>query len=335
MFTRPEDFSDDAVAVALTEGWGLRANAIEYLPMGFGSHHWRVEAGGSLWFVTADDLRARKWSRSESQSDSLTRLRAALSTARRLRDDGLMFVVAPITTTTSEILYVTDGYAVALYPYVPGETPDSDSYQSRDERLAVLDLIAAVHHADGSTIREALVDDFAIADRDELTAALGELSAPWDTGPYGDPARTLLARHARDVEHALTGYDTLVAAVQPRRERAVLTHGEPHPRNTLRSGRNLLLIDWDTALLAPPERDVWTLADGDPKILDHYEALTGVEMMSDSLALYRLRWDLTEISIYVGLFRQHHSKTTDTTIAWAGLNDYLDPRRWDTRMTPS
>jgi spectinomycin phosphotransferase len=323
MFTRPEDFSDDAVVVALMQGWAIRADAVEYFPMGFGSHHWRVEAGGSRWFVTADDLRARKWSRSESQRDSLTRLRAALSTAHRLRDDGLKFVVAPITTMSGEVLHVTDSY-----PYVPGETPDSDTYQSHAERVAVLELIATLHHATGPTIRNALVDDFTITDRDELTVALTELSAPWDTGPCGEPARTLLAQHAHDVEHALNRYDGLVEAAQPRVERAVLTHGEPHPRNTLRSGRELLLIDWDTALLAPPERDIWTLADGDPKILNDYEALTGVEMLSDTLALYRLRWDLTEISIYVGLFRHHHRQTTDTTIAWAGLSDYLDPRRW-------
>ncbi|WP_432843998.1 phosphotransferase family protein [Dactylosporangium sp. CA-092794] len=36
----------------------------------------------------------------------------------------------------------------------------------------------------------------------------------------------------------------------------VLTHGEPHPGNTMRTGGGWLLIDWDTALLAAPERDL-------------------------------------------------------------------------------
>jgi spectinomycin phosphotransferase len=93
-------------------------------------------------------------------------------------------------------------------------------------------------------------------------------------------------------------------------------------------GDGLMLVDWDTALLAPPERDVWTLADGDARIVDLYEATTGVVLLEDTLALYRLRWDLTEISIYVGQFQQPHRDTTDTSIAWGGLNDYLDPQRW-------
>ncbi|MDP9333052.1 MAG: aminoglycoside phosphotransferase family protein [Actinomycetota bacterium] len=329
MFTRPDDLSDDAVAAAVAEGWGRRADVIEYLPVGFGSHHWRVEADGCRWFVTADDLRARKWHRAESHDESLRRLRAALGTARRLRDDGLAFVVAPVTTTSGDVLHVAANYfAIAVYPHVQGASPDSDSYRTREERLAVLDLIVGVHGASGPTIQGAVVDDFAIPHREDLTAVLTEHSGRWDTGPYGEAARALLARHAREVERVLARYDTLVVGTRRRADRMVLTHGEPHPRNTLASDGGLMLVDWDTTLLAPPERDVWTLADGDPQVVDLYEATTGVVLFEETLALYRLRWDLTEISIYVGQFQRPHRDTTDTSMSWAGLNDYLDPRRW-------
>lgn len=62
--------------------------------------------------------------------------------------------------------------------------------------------------------------------------------------------------------------------------------------------------------------------------MDVYEATTGVVLLDDTLALYRLRWDLTEIAIYTTLFRQQHRATADTSIAWRGLNDSLDPQRW-------
>ncbi len=329
MFTRPDDLADDTVAAAVAEGWGLRAGAIDYLPVGFGSHHWRVEADGRRWFVTADDLRAKKWHRAEPHREPLRRLRAALSTARRLRDDGLTFVVAPVADSSGDVLRVAgDHFAIAVYPYVHGRSPDSDTYSTRADRLAVLDLVVTVHRAPDPTSRHALVDAFAIQHRDELTAALTELSGRWDTGPYGEPARALLGRHAGALQRVLAHYDLLVMAARGRSERAVLTHGEPHPRNTLMSDRGLMLIDWDTALRAPPERDVWTLADGDSDIVDVYEATTGVVLLDDTLALYRLRWDLTEISIYTLLFRRPHRATTDTSIAWRGLNDCLDPKRW-------
>ena len=44
MFTRPDDLSDEAVMDALGTGWGLRVRRIEYVPLGFGSYHWRVDA---------------------------------------------------------------------------------------------------------------------------------------------------------------------------------------------------------------------------------------------------------------------------------------------------
>jgi spectinomycin phosphotransferase/16S rRNA (guanine(1405)-N(7))-methyltransferase len=329
MFTRPDDLADDTVAAAVADGWGLRADAIDYLPIGFGSHHWRVEADGRRWFVTADDLIAKKWHRAEPQRGPMRRLQAALSTARRLCDDGLTFVVAPVAGRSDDVLRVAaDHFAIAVYPHVHGRSPDSDTYATRADRLAVLDLIAAVHRVPDSISRHALVDSFAVQYRDELTVALTELSGRWDTGPYGEPARALLGRHAGELQRVLAHYDSLVTAARGRSERAVLTHGEPHPRNTLMSDRGLKLIDWDTALRAPPERDIWTLAAGDPHIVDIYEATTGVVVLDDTLALYRLRWDLTEIAIYTALFRQPHRATADTSIAWQGLNDYLDPQRW-------
>jgi thiamine kinase-like enzyme len=38
----------------------------------------------------------------------------------------------------------------------------------------------------------------------------------------------------------------------------VITHGEPHPGNLLRTRAGLRLIDWDMTALARPERDLWT-----------------------------------------------------------------------------
>ncbi|MDQ1477953.1 MAG: spectinomycin phosphotransferase [Actinomycetota bacterium] len=329
MFTRPENFSDDAVVTAVTAGWGLHAESVEYLPVGFGSFHWRLEADGRRWFVTADEVRTRKSTSAASGGASLRKLQAALSTARRLSDAGLSFVIAPVTTAAGDVLHLAaDRFAVTVYPYVEGEAREYDSYQSRDERLAVLDRIVKVHQASGSTIRDALVDDYGVVNRDELTVALTDHPHRWDTGPYGEPARTLLAQYAGDVERQLAHYDALVEAVRPRSDRFVLTHGEPHPRNTLLSDVGVVLVDWDTALIGPPERDIWTLADGDAQILDRYASLTGVALLNDALALYRLRWDLTEIAIYIRLFREPHRATTDTSVAWKGLNDSLDPRRW-------
>jgi spectinomycin phosphotransferase len=51
--------------------------------------------------------------------------------------------------------------------------------------------------------------------------------------------------------------------------------------------------------------------------------MAGVTPLSDLLELYRLRWDLAEVSLYVSLFRAPHIDTADTRVAWDGLRHSL------------
>jgi thiamine kinase-like enzyme len=110
----------------------------------------------------------------------------------------------------------------------------------------------------------------------------------------------------------------------------VLTHGEPHRANTINTAEGVVLIDWDTALLAPPERDLWPLIDEEPQIADDYHQRTGIAVDDTAVQLYRLRWDLCEISLYLAQFRAPHQDNHDTRVAWDGLLTHLDPRRWNT-----
>ena len=112
-----------------------------------------------------------------------------------------------------------------------------------------------------------------------------------------------------------------------RPERMVLTHGEPHRGNTITTASGVVLIDWDTALLAPPERDLWAMADEEPSILDEYEEMTGRRPDATALDCYRLWWTLTEISLFVDQLRRPHGDDDDTRVAWSALTRYLDPRR--------
>jgi spectinomycin phosphotransferase len=82
----------------------------------------------------------------------------------------------------------------------------------------------------------------------------------------------------------------------------------------------LLLVDWDTVGLAVPERDLWSVATG-PDDLARYADASGHRPDPEALALYRLRWDLEEVAIYLGEFRSPHERTPDTELSWTGLTD--------------
>jgi spectinomycin phosphotransferase len=329
VFTRPDDLSDAQLIDVLGTSWGLRVDDLEYQAVGFGSHHWRATANGERWFVTVDDLEVKRRHDGEPLDVPLQRLSASLGTAWSLRQAGMDFVVAPVRTTAGAMVEaVGSRFAVALYPYIEGATYGWGSYPTRAERLAVLDELAQLHAATPIARPTAFIDDFEIAHRDQLVAALADLDRPWATGPFGEPARALVDLHAEAIREALRGRDRLAATAASQPGRMVITHGEPHRANTIVTPNGVVLIDWDTALISPPERDLWSFISEDQSIVEDYEARTGNAPRDGLLELYSLSWDIAEISVYVGEFRRTHDETEDTRLAWASLQRHLDPARW-------
>jgi hypothetical protein len=49
MFTRPDEPTDRQLVAAVVDGWGLRVEDLAYLPVGFGSYHWRLTTEGTPW----------------------------------------------------------------------------------------------------------------------------------------------------------------------------------------------------------------------------------------------------------------------------------------------
>jgi hypothetical protein len=331
VFTRPDDVTDADVVAVLREGWAIAARAIGYAAVGFGSHHWRVvDADGRPWFVTVDDLDTKLKSATDRRHDACHRLDAALSIARSLHDRGLAFVVAPVVSRVGAVVHpINDRYVAALYRHVDGTTHDWGPFPHDAARTAVLDRIIEVHRAPVAFAPDALVDDFTIPSRDELAAALVDTSRSWRTGPFGERARQLLLANRAAVADVLAHYDSLVVIVAGHRERMVLTHGEPHRGNTIDTSDGVVLIDWDTALIAPRERDLWAMIDEDPAIAQRYTEQTGVVLDDQATRLYRLWWDLCEIAIYVTQFRAEHRDNEDTRVAWRSLQSYLRADRWN------
>jgi spectinomycin phosphotransferase len=167
-------------------------------------------------------------------------------------------------------------------------------------------------------------DEFVIPGRAELEAALLPGAAYPDCGPYAARAAALIAAHAAAVGARLRRYDGLVAATRARPGPLVLTHGEPHPGNTMLTPGGWRLIDWDTALIAPPERDLWDLDPGDGSVLASYAAATGTSADPGRLELYRVRWDLADLAACLTEFRRPHTGTENDEMTWRVWSELLD-----------
>ena len=330
MLTRPDALEDAALCAAVRDGWGLNAVAAEYLPAGFGSHHWIVSAAdGGRRFVTVDDLGSREFLGGDRAAafDGLTR---AFAVAQVLHDRGLDWVVSPLSRADGGVLrWLDERHSIAVFPWVDGTA--SSAYGSDAERVDVLALLGELHRS-GEPVRTlARSETFELPDRVDLEAGLLALDERWTGGPYSDPTRLLLREHAGEVQRLLADYDRLAEQASRDRSSWTITHGEPHSRNVLRTHRGLRLIDWDTALFAPPERDLWMLlpVGGSDSLSKGYTEVTGHRVDPAALRLYALWWDLCDTAIYVAGFRGPHLDDEDAKVSWHRLREILQAGdRW-------
>jgi len=319
----PANIDQRGLARALKEQWGLAPAQLRYSPVGFGDHHWELtDTAGSRWFVTVADLNGG-W-RGTGPAAGYADLRASMETVIALRRAGLDFAVAPVPTGGGQALAPLDaGHAIAVFPRVDGASWDFGDEMPERDRLAVIDILARLHCATPLARRSAPTRNPDLAGRPALEAALGELSQPWSGGPYSEPARHLIALQAPRLGRALARFDELVREAA-RSGPAVITHGEPHPGNILRGAGKLHLVDWDTVGLALPERDLWVVAGDDTREAERYAELTGRNISSVSMQMYRMRWSLDDITLSLRDFRGPHKQTEDTELSWAGLAEGIE-----------
>jgi spectinomycin phosphotransferase len=319
---QPSGIDQRELARILHEQWGLAPGRLCHLPVGFGDHHWELtDAAGGRWFVTVAGL-AGGW-RGSSPAVGYADLRASMETVTALGRAGLEFAVAPVPTAGGQALArLGAGYAVTVFPYLDDASGDFGDEMPERDRLALIGILARLHGATPRARGTAQARDPSPASRPALEAALGKLSQPWSGGPYSEPARQLLVRYATRLSGALARLGEL-ARVAAGAGPSVITHGEPHPGNIMRSGSRLRLIDWDTVGLALPERDLWLAAGDDTRAADRYAELTGRRVSAAAMDLYRLRWSLDDIALFVGDFRGPHEQDEDTELAWAGLTEEM------------
>jgi spectinomycin phosphotransferase len=310
---RPPEICDADVAAALARQWPLSVLELSYLPVGFGGYHWlAVDRTGARWFVTVNDL-AAPW---------LTDLPTAMRTASWLANEaGLEFVVAPVPTAEGQIVGSLDSqHALTLFPYLDAPPSHFDDPIDAD-RPAIIDLLARLHTAAPKDLQVPSRSP-ELSSRPAIEQALASLTAPWNTGPYAEPTRDLLTRHEHPLRRAIENFDRLLDRVREAGGPYVITHGEPHPGNLLRTGEGLRLIDWDMTALARPERDLWWVI-SDDQDAERYAQRTGWTVNQDGLTLYRLRWALDDIADFLSEFRNPHEETADTLVSWTAFQRTL------------
>jgi spectinomycin phosphotransferase len=323
MRDEPDGITAAGLTGFLRERWGIPVTGVRYAPVGFGDYHWTADGpDGQRWFVTVADLTADR-DRPGGPDGVLADLTATMGAAAGLAGSGLEFVVAPLATTDGNLVArLAPRYCVTLFPYLDAACRGWAMEWPATDRGTVTAVLARLHRA---TPPAGLPERGLGVPRRAFLQAVADGTAPdWDAGPYAGPARELAARHAGTLTAAIQRFDRLAAELAATGPRPVMTHGEPHQGNVMFASGGLLLIDWDTAGLTPPERDLWLVLTAGSAEAEQYQAATGHRPDPAGLELYRLRWALDDAGSFLHGFRRPHRASADTAKAWEALTITFD-----------
>src|SRR6202035_2980854 len=125
-------------------------------------------------------------------------LEAAYRTALLLQERaGLGFVVAPVPAAGGQTaVLLSEGYSLAVFPYVAGASGRWGDPVSATERRQLLELLARLHLATASVAGVAQSRPVELAGRAGLEQALSEVGQPWAGGPLSERARDAVRARA-------------------------------------------------------------------------------------------------------------------------------------------
>ena len=227
-------------------------------------------------------------------------------------------MLAPTVSTAGEFTVEFGAGALSLTPWVDGVTP---------ARLDLGPTAAAITRLHQATPPVGLPEWDTLVPP-SLADDLAELSrTPWDSGPYGERARSAVRGRLDALADWTDAYHGL-ADVAGRRP-WVVTHGEPHERNMLVTGPpregHTWFLDWETVKLAPAERDWRTLLERGWAPNPRIDAAM--------LDLFDLEWRLDEISQYAAWFAGPHTGSASDRVAISGLLHELTRAPFETSAT--
>lgn len=245
MLERPADISDDDLIACLHADFALTPTAIAFLPLG-------ADHNTAVYRASVD------------QTDYFVKLRLgdfdahSVILPHRLHEQGISAIIAPIPTRSGALWADLKASRVMVYPLIVGV----NGYQQPLSAAQWADLGRALRLIHTAVIppesadrlrRETFAPDW--RRKVETYQRLAE-GGTFIDAVAADLAALLRARRA-EIDALIAYADDRAAVERQRQHPHVLCHADIHVGNVLITpDERLYVIDWDTVILAPKERDL-------------------------------------------------------------------------------
>ena len=255
MLEKPE-LQHDLLKTRLSDAYGLRVTHFAFLPLGadINTAVYRVEAGDDGAQGRAYFLKLRRGPVNEM----------SVAIPAFLAGQGIRQIIAPIRAGTGQLWSRLEPCTITLYRFVDGV----NGYEVDLSEQQWAELGAALKRIHSASLpawfRRGLPrETFSSCYRDRVSAFQARLPDATFADPIAAELAAILQARAAVVWQLLEGAELLGRLLQGRTQDFRLCHADIHNGNILiGNDGSLYIVDWDTTLLAPIERDLMFVGSG-------------------------------------------------------------------------
>ena len=289
------DLPDAQLIACLQCEYGLRIVQIDFLPLG-------NDLNTAVYRVIADNARPYFLKLRRGEFDPIT-----VAIPRLLSDQGMAQIIAPIATSAGQLSARMDACALLLFPFVEGQNGFEVEVSDR-QRIEIGAALKRLHTlAVPQALRQRIPRESYAADWRKLVRGF---QARAEDTVFAEPVAaqlTALLRTKRAIIDTLTQRaEQLASLLQTQALEYVVCHADIHAGNLLiDANAALYIVDWDTLILAPKERDLMFIGAGIDDVWRNahqqalfYQGYGATEINPQALAYYRYERIVEDIVAY-------------------------------------
>lgn len=308
MLEKP-DIQDEAILTSVRDNYDLPVVQVTFLP-------WGADRDTAVYRGFSDNDQSYFLKLRSGTFDAMT-----IAVPRLLHEQGIAQIIAPLRTQSGGLWADLDRFKLTVFPFVEGR----DGYMLTLSDQHWIDFgraMKGIHTAKlPSDIRDQIHrEDYSDQWR-ERVKAFQIMAAEND---FADPVAiefaSFLNRERKAIGHLVQRAEDLAGAMKSQSEPLVLCHGDMHAGNAfIDNGDRLFVVDWDTLVLAPKERDLMYAGGG--QFCNHrppeeeerlfYQGYGSTEADPVGLAYYRYERIVQDIAEYCAMILPTEGDSAD------------------------
>lgn len=291
----PPDLTAGAIGARLRAEYGVRVASVTFLPLGADPH-------SAVYRIVADDgtayfLKLRRGPFAE----------AGVAVPRFLHNRGIAPVSAPLATGAGRLWTRVGDFTASVAPFIAGRNGFEEPISARGW-AALGAALGGMHRATLPPALAALLprEDFGPRWREALRAFVARAEADTFAEPVVARLAATLRAERATIARLVGRAEMLAAGLRARPPANVLCHADIHAGNVVIDDAGALhIVDWDTAMLAPKERDLMFIGAGigddwrgpGPEAL-FYEGYGEAAIDRAALAYYRCERIVEDLAVF-------------------------------------